>query len=311
MRVYEFSQQSNISSKDILNLLKKGGFELASHMSVLTDDQIKYLSQVIDLSPNKKAVEEENEISSNNEKKELVFEKEIVTPTPIESIQKEKIFDIKKNGIIAQNMPLGELADKLNIPSSELILHLLKEKLVYNKNQILPKEIVIRLARFYGKEIVDIVSTDVDDGKKVKTISHKTEARLPVIVVVGHVDHGKTTLLDFIRKTRLAEREKGGITQHLGAYEAKTAHGNIVFLDTPGHEAFIKMRIRGVKVADIVILVVAADDGIKPQTIEAIKHAKSLDVPIIVAINKIDKVDASRIEAVKSQLAKYDLLTKD
>ena len=136
-------------------------------------------------------------------------------------------------------------------------------------------------------------------------------ARPPVVVVVGHVDHGKTTLLDFIRKTKVAAKEKGGITQHLGAYEVKTAHGNIIFLDTPGHEAFSKMRGRGIGVADIAILIVAADDGIMPQTIEAIKFAQEAKLPIIVAINKVDKVDAARIEAVRRGLAQYGILPEE
>ena len=136
-------------------------------------------------------------------------------------------------------------------------------------------------------------------------------ARPPVVVVVGHVDHGKTTLLDFIRKTKVAAKEKGGITQHLGAYEVKTAQGNIIFLDTPGHEAFSKMRGRGMGVADIAILIVAADDGIMPQTIEAIKFAQEAKLPIIVAINKVDKVDAARIEAVRRGLAQYGILPEE
>jgi translation initiation factor IF-2 len=131
------------------------------------------------------------------------------------------------------------------------------------------------------------------------------------VVVVGHVDHGKTTLLDYIRKTRVALKEKGGITQHLGAYEAVTPHGNIVFLDTPGHEAFSKIRQRGIRVADLVILVVAADDGVMPQTVEAIKHAQLMEAPIIVALNKVDRADATRIEVVKRQLSQYNIIVED
>ena len=131
------------------------------------------------------------------------------------------------------------------------------------------------------------------------------------MVVIGHVDHGKTTLLDFIRKTRVAAREKGGITQHLGAYEAKTKYGSIVFLDTPGHEAFSLMRARGIKTADIAILVVAADDGVMPQTVEAIKAAQSINIPIIVALNKIDKVAPAQLEKVKHSLVQYGLTPEE
>ena len=130
-------------------------------------------------------------------------------------------------------------------------------------------------------------------------------------VVIGHVDHGKTTLLDFIRKTRVAAKEKGGITQHLGAYEVKTAQGNLVFLDTPGHEAFSFMRARGIKVADIAILVVAADDGVMPQTVEAITRAKLAGIPIIVALNKMDKATPAQVETVKRQLAQHDLVPEE
>nr|MBA2306544.1 translation initiation factor IF-2 [Candidatus Dependentiae bacterium] len=133
----------------------------------------------------------------------------------------------------------------------------------------------------------------------------------PIVVVIGHVDHGKTTLLDFIRKTRVAAKEKGGITQHLGAYEVKTNHGAIVFLDTPGHEAFSLMRARGIRVADIAILVIAADDGIMPQTIEAIKRSKEAGIQLIVALNKMDKATPGQVEVVKRQLAQHDLAPEE
>jgi translation initiation factor IF-2 len=148
----------------------------------------------------------------------------------------------------------------------------------------------------------------------ISSVSHahiNLQPRHPVVVVVGHVDHGKTTLLDYIRNTRVALKEKGGITQHLGAYEVSTSHGIITFLDTPGHEAFGKIRQRGVKAADIVVLVVAADDGIMPQTVEAIRHSQAMNVPIVVAINKIDRVEMQRIETIKGQLSQYGLTAED
>ena len=145
-----------------------------------------------------------------------------------------------------------------------------------------------------------------------KAAAKDIKERLPVVVVMGHVDHGKTTLLDFIRKTRVAAKKRVALRNILGAYEAKTPQGNLVFIDTPGHEAFSKIRVRGTKVADIVILVVAADDGVMPQTIEALKHAQSMNVPIIVAINKIDKVDKARIDIVKRDLAtQHNLLPEE
>ena len=146
---------------------------------------------------------------------------------------------------------------------------------------------------------------------KREIVGEKQSVRLPVVVVMGHVDHGKTTLLDFIRKTRVALREKGGITQHLGAYRVKTEHGDVVFLDTPGHEAFSMIRVRGVTVADIAILIVAADDGVMPQTLEALERARSANLPIIVAINKVDKATEKQIEKVKTQLAQHDLVVED
>lgn len=148
-------------------------------------------------------------------------------------------------------------------------------------------------------------------GQKFSSDKSYTEVRSPIVVVIGHVDHGKTTLLDFIRKTRVAAKEKGGITQHIGAHEVETSHGKIVFIDTPGHEAFVKIRQRGIRVADIAILVVAADDGVMPQTIEAIRQAKSMNLTIIVAINKIDRVAPDRIEIVKRQLTQYEIVVED
>ena len=209
-------------------------------------------------------------------------------------------------------MSVADVAQKTDLPVNEVILTLLRWGVIATINQVLPEDVVQRLAEHYQ---IEPVKPTIDEKEEivhdVAVEGADLKERLPIIVVLGHVDHGKTTLLDFIRKTRVTSREKGGITQHLGAYEATTKHGNLIFLDTPGHEAFSNIRKRGVKVADIAILIVAADDGIMPQTIEAIKFAKSMEVPIIVAINKIDKAEKAQIEVVKRELSQHDLLPEE
>src|SRR5204862_296330 len=197
-------------------------------------------------------------------------------------------------------------------PVIDLIILLLKWGILATKNQIISEDVIRRILDNYEIPFVKPSLKKESFEKEKKSLSTgELKNRPPVVVVVGHVDHGKTTLLDYIRKTRVAHKEKGGITQHLGAYEATTSHGNIVFLDTPGHEAFGKIRQRGIRVADLVVLVVAADDGVMPQTVEAIKHAQAMHVPIIVAINKIDKADSARIDVVKRQLNQHGITVED
>ncbi len=214
--------------------------------------------------------------------------------------------------LVVEPMTVGDFAVKSAKPVSEVIVTLLRQGFMCTKNHLLSVEQVTELAQVYGLEVVKPTSSKqvagAADSLRVASVGKE---RLPIVVVMGHVDHGKTTLLDYIRKTRVAAREKGGITQHLGAYEAQTPQGNIVFLDTPGHEAFAKVRRRGAFIADIAVLVVAADDGVMPQTVECIKALKTLEIPIIVAINKVDKVDKTRLESVKRQLSQYDLLPEE
>jgi translation initiation factor IF-2 len=221
---------------------------------------------------------------------------------------------IKPTTIEVRSMTVDELAQKMHKSVSEVILGLLKKGVRATKNQLLEERVIADLARSFEIEPLFPTKKEAAPTIEKRVASAVTESqidRLPVIVVMGHVDHGKTTLLDHIRKTRVAAREKGGITQHLGAYEVKTSHGNIVFLDTPGHQAFPHMRIRGTKAADIAVLVVAADDSVMPQTVEAIKIARAAELPIVVAVNKIDKAAPERVDVVKRECAQYELLPEE
>lgn len=330
MRVYEFSKKIGISNKELIKMLQGGGFEIQNHMSVLNEDAILYLKKEIqskqldkpvirkknteDIQKNKSKPEAksiQNQKIITLEKKIHIQERSLVDKKSLEegSIKDEVLHKEQKIKIPIKATMLTELAQALNVSSNELILSLLKTGFAYNKNQVLPSDVVELVVKTFGAEVLKeekkaIVFDVVKSGKILKK-------RPPVVVVIGHVDHGKTTLLDFIRKSRVAAKEKGGITQHLGAYQVPTKQGNIIFLDTPGHEAFTMLRGRGIRVADIAILVVAADDGIMPQTVESIKLAQSKNIPIIVALNKIDKADDVRIEQVKNQLNKHGLMPEE
>ncbi len=326
MRVYEYAKQKNLSSKEVIEKLKALGQEVKNHMAVIDEDAIKKLegdakkeeapkpkpTSEKQSTPNKpsnakkETANKQNQNQKRNDKKQR-NKKNHQQQQPAKKEETKMPDKITYSG----SLTVGDLAKKLHKEPSEIIKKLMFLGVMATINQELDKDSIELIVNDYGVEVEEEIILEKTDFERYeeKDDPKDLKERPPVVTIMGHVDHGKTTLLDSIRHTKVTAGEAGGITQHIGAYQVDVEGKKITFLDTPGHAAFTTMRARGAQVTDITVLVVAADDGVMPQTVEAINHAKAAEVPIIVAVNKMDK-EAANPDRVMQELTEHGLVAE-